>query len=38
MYRSGMFVDRDGFDYILDWCKKKKTHAWLPKTQSLQKN
>lgn len=37
MYRSGMFVDRDGFDYILDWCKKKKTHDWLQKLNPFKK-
>lgn len=38
MYHSGLLVDRDGFDYILDWCRKRKMLGRLTRFNPFKKN
>lgn len=38
MYHSGFLVDRDGFGYILDWCRKRKMLGRLERLNPFKKN
>ena len=38
MYHSGFLVDKDGFDYILDWCRKRKMQGRLERLNPFKKN